>query len=48
MKAPMNWLRDFTEIDIEPKEFAEKITISGSKVEEEEVEVTGDGFIETE
>ncbi len=40
MKAPMNWLRDFTEIDIEPKEFAEKITISGSKVEE--VIVSGD------
>lgn len=34
MKAPLNWLRDFTTIDIEPKEFAEKITVSGSKVEE--------------
>ena len=34
MKAPINWLKDFTEIDVEPKEYAERLTISGSKVEE--------------
>ena len=34
MKAPINWLKDFTDIDVEPKVLADKMTISGSKVEE--------------
>lgn len=34
MKAPINWLKDFTDINVEPKVLADKMTISGSKVEE--------------
>lgn len=34
MKAPIGWLKDFTEIDVTPKELADAMTLSGSKVEE--------------
>lgn len=40
MKAPISWLKDFTDIDVEPKEFSEAMTVSGSKVEE--IITTGD------
>ena len=33
MKAPLEWLKDFTEIDIPTHDFCERMTISGSKVE---------------
>ncbi len=34
MKAPVIWLKDFTDIDISAKELADKMTMTGSKVEE--------------
>lgn len=34
MKAPISWLKDFTDIDISSSELAEKMTMTGSKVEE--------------
>ncbi len=34
MKAPLEWLKEFTTINVSTKDFAEKMTISGSKVEE--------------
>ena len=34
MKAPVIWLKDFADIDVSPKELADKMTLSGSKVEE--------------
>ncbi|MDF2524237.1 MAG: phenylalanine--tRNA ligase subunit beta, partial [Clostridiales bacterium] len=33
MKAPMKWLKDFVDIGISPKEYADALTLSGSKVE---------------
>ena len=33
MKVPMKWLKDYVDIEISPKEYAEVLTISGSKVE---------------
>lgn len=33
MKLPLNWVRDFADIKTTPHEFAEKMTMSGSKVE---------------
>lgn len=33
MKVPMNWLRDFVDINVSPKEYADAMTMSGSKVE---------------
>lgn len=33
MKTSLLWLRDYVEIDVDPKEFANKMTMSGSKVE---------------
>ena len=38
MNLSMKWLREFVDIDVSPKEFAEKMTMSGSKVEKYEVE----------
>ena len=32
MKAPISWLKDYVDIDVEVKEFADKMTMSGSKV----------------
>jgi len=34
MKAPIGWLKDFTDIKVTPKELADAMTLSGSKVEE--------------
>ena len=34
MKAPIGWLKDFTDIEVSPKELADAMTLSGSKVEE--------------
>ncbi|NLM14497.1 MAG: phenylalanine--tRNA ligase subunit beta [Clostridiaceae bacterium] len=33
MKVPLEWLNDFTTIQVEPEEFCEAMTMSGSKVE---------------
>ncbi len=33
MKAPIKWLKDYTEINVTAKEYAEAMTMSGSKVE---------------
>ena len=38
MKAPISWLKDYVDIDVEVKEFADKMTMSGSKVEGLEVQ----------
>ncbi|MFD3156124.1 phenylalanine--tRNA ligase subunit beta [Haloimpatiens sp. FM7330] len=40
MLLPVKWLKDYVDIDISPKELADKLTMSGSKVEE--VVVKGD------
>ncbi|KAA8675794.1 phenylalanine--tRNA ligase subunit beta [Clostridium sp. HV4-5-A1G] len=40
MKVPVNWLKDYVKIDITGKELGDKLTLSGSKVEE--VITTGD------
>jgi phenylalanyl-tRNA synthetase beta chain len=34
MKVPVKWLKDYVEINISPNELADKLTLSGSKVEE--------------
>lgn len=34
MKLPLKWLKDYTDIDVTPKEYADALTMSGSKVEE--------------
>ncbi|MGH4124867.1 MAG: phenylalanine--tRNA ligase subunit beta [Clostridium sp.] len=34
MKVPVKWLKDYVDIDISPKELSDKLTMSGSKVEE--------------
>ena len=34
MKVPYKWLKDYVNIDISPKELGDKLTLSGSKVEE--------------
>ena len=38
MNLSMKWLKDFVDIDVSPREFAEKMTMSGSKVEKYTVE----------
>ncbi len=38
MNLSMKWLKDFVDIDVSPAEFAEKMTMSGSKVEKYTVE----------
>ena len=38
MNLSMRWLKEFVDIDVSPREFAEKMTMSGSKVEKYEVE----------
>ena len=40
MKVPVIWLKDYVDIDISPKDLGDRLTLSGSKVEE--VAVTGD------
>jgi len=34
MKVPYKWLKDYAQIDIDAKELADRLTLSGSKVEE--------------
>ena len=34
MKVPVKWLKDYVDIDISPKELGDKLTMSGSNVEE--------------
>ncbi len=34
MKLPLKWLKDYTDINVTPKEYADALTMSGSKVEE--------------
>jgi phenylalanyl-tRNA synthetase beta chain len=34
MKVPFKWLKDYVNIDISPKELSDRLTLSGSKVEE--------------
>ena len=34
MKVPVKWLKDYVDIDITPKELGDKLTMSGSNVEE--------------
>lgn len=38
MKAPLNWLRDYVDINVSPEEYADAMTMSGSKVEGIEVQ----------
>lgn len=38
MKAPLSWLKDYVDIDANPKEYADALTMSGSKVEGVEVQ----------
>ncbi len=33
MNLPMSWLNDYMDIDVEPKEYSDRMTMSGSKVE---------------
>jgi phenylalanyl-tRNA synthetase beta chain len=40
MKIPVRWLKDYVDIDISAKELGDKLTLSGSKVEE--IQTTGD------
>ena len=40
MLVPVNWLKDYVDINISPQELGDALTLSGSKVEE--VIVTGD------
>ena len=40
MKVPINWLKDYVDINVSPKDLGDALTLSGSKVEE--VIVTGD------
>ncbi len=42
MNLSMNWLRDYVELDMEPRRFCEAMTMSGSKVES--YRNTGDGI----
>lgn len=34
MKVPFNWLKDYVDIDIDPKELGDKLTLTGSQLEE--------------
>lgn len=40
MKIPLSWLKDYVDIKVSPKEFADAMTMSGSKVEA--IEVSGE------
>ena len=42
MKLPLKWLKDYTDIDVSPREYAHALTMSGSKVEG--LEVLGSGI----
>lgn len=43
MKVPVKWLKDYTNINISPDELADRLTLSGSKVEE--VITSGDEIV---
>ncbi len=34
MKVPFNWLQDYVEINVSPKELGDKLTLTGSQLEE--------------
>lgn len=34
MKVPYNWLKDYVDIDVNPKELGDKLTLTGSQLEE--------------
>ncbi len=38
MNLSMNWLKEFVDVDVSPKEFSDRMTMSGSKVEKYEIE----------
>ena len=38
MNLSMKWLSDFVKLKVEPREFSEKMSLSGSKVEGWEIE----------
>ena len=38
MKVPLNWLKDYVEIKTSPKEYADALTMTGSKVESVEIQ----------
>ncbi len=42
MKVPIGWLKDYLDIDVSPKELAEALTMTGSKVEG--IETRGEGI----
>ena len=33
MNLPMSWLNDYMDIDVTPKEYSDRLTMTGSKVE---------------
>lgn len=39
MKVPFNWLKDYVDIDIDAKDLGDRLTLSGSKVEELKLQV---------
>ena len=41
MKMPMNWAKEFAEFECTPQEFADRMTMSSSKVETYECEADG-------
>ncbi len=47
MKLPINWLKKYIDIKLSPDQLAEKLTLSGSKVESVK-EVSGDAVIDVE
>ena len=34
MKVPYSWLKDYVEINVSPKELGDKLTLTGSQLEE--------------
>ena len=41
MKVSLNWLKDYVDINVEPKKYADRMTMTGTKVEA--IDVNGDG-----
>ena len=41
MKVSLNWLKDYVDINVEPKKYADRMTMTGTKVEA--IDVKGDG-----
>ena len=42
MKIPLNWLKDYVDVNLPPEELARKLTLAG--FEAEEVETIGSGW----